>query len=237
MELYIYDKETKELVGTMEAQLDPVRSEKTKKEIYLIPPQTTPFPPLEAGEGKVNTFNEEKGFWELTEDNRGLEVFDKKGNSIILEELGPIPTGYSKTKPFIIQKERTELIAKVNEVYSNAQDEEITVNNFTGNIRARVRLDELMDFMGDNEFGSYDAPDGTSTILTRDEMNYASKYLYVRSLLLSLRKNEIIKEIKAAKSKKQLESVEIDFNVLKETKKLADKTDEEISTYIREKLK
>lgn len=237
MKLYVYNKNTKELVGTIEAQLDQLTSAKLKKEIYLIPPQATPFPPLEAKEGEVNVFNEEKGIWELVEDNRGLEVFDKKGNSVIIEELGAIPSGYSKTKPFIIQKERANLVNQVNLAYSNAQDEDVTIDNFTGNLKARARLVELQDFIGENEFGSYDSPNGTSVILTRDEMKYISKYLYVRSILLSLRKNEILKEVKAAKNKKQIEKIEIDFNVLKETKKLADKTDEEISTHIREKLK
>ena len=95
----------------------------------------------------------------------------------------------------------------------------------------------LSGVIGDNEFGSYDSlPDGTSVILTRSEIEYAAQYIYVRSMLLAIRKNEIMKDIKTAKSKKQLEQINIDFNVLRETKKLASKTDEEISTYIRENL-
>lgn len=237
MKLYVYDKDTKELVGTIEAQLDPLKSAKLKKEVYLIPPYTTPFPPLEVKEGEVNIFDEEKGYWKVIKDNRGVEIFDKKGNSIIWEELKEIPSGYSKTRPFIVQKEKAVLTNKTNIAYENAQNEEVTIGNFVGAISERIHMEGLKQFIGENEFGNYDSPDGTSVILTRADVDYISKYLYIRSLLLSLRKNEIIKEIKAAKSKKQLEKVEINFDVLKETKKLANKTDEEVSTYIREKLK
>ena len=237
MNIYMYDDRTKEYIGSCEAYLDPVASKRLNSDVYLMPPSSTLTPILEATKGTVNVFNEELKAWELIEDNRGLEVFDKKGNSLIISELGPIPAGYSKTKPFILQEERKELLMQTNLKFAEAQAEDVTIDNFVGNIETRVKLIELLNFIGDNEFGSYDSlPDGTSVILTRSEIEYAAKYLYVRSMLLAIRKNEIMKDIKTAKSKKQLEQINIDFNVLRETKKLASKTDEEISTYIRENL-
>ncbi len=236
MKLYVYNKSTKEYLGCEEARLDPLESAKRRLEVYVIPPFTTPIPPQETTDNKVNVFNEATGMWELIEDNRGLEVFDKKGESFIITELGEVPSGYSKSKPFNLQIAKIELITDVNLSYLKAQTEEVTVGDFTGNLESKVHLQDLKNFIGDAEFGAYDVPESNSVILTRETIEFLIKYFYVRSILLAIRKNEIIKKIKSAKSKKQLEAVSINFDVLSETKKIASKTEEEISEYIRKKL-
>lgn len=237
MKLYLYNKETKELLGSAEAHIDPLESIKAGHEIFVIPPFSTPFPPLEAKKGKVNVFNEAKGVWELVEDNRGLEIFDKDGNSKVISELGEIPEGYSKTKKYNIQEEKLKLVEQVNAKYSDAQREAVEVGSVVDNIDARRKLEELKEFIGDNEFGTFNSSNGTPVILNKAEVEYLSKYFYVRSLLLPLRRNEIIKDIRKAKTKEALGKIKIDFDILKETEKLASKSDDALSEYIRKKLK
>ena len=237
MKLYVYDRKTKELIGSVEAHLDPLESIKVNREVYVIPPYCTPFIPLEAGDNKVNVFNTEKGIWELVEDNRGLQVYDKKGTPKIIEELGPVPTGYSKTKKYNLQEEKLKLTDSINVEYAKEYSKQITVGNITDNIDARVKLEELKKFVGDGKFGTYTTSEGTSVILSTDEIGYLSKYFYVRSLLLPIVRNELLKKIKQAKNKAQLEDIIIDFNVEKDTKALAKKSEEEINDFVRDSLK
>ena len=75
------------------------------------------------------------------------------GLSALLEELGEIPSGYSKVRPYIISEEKANLLDKVNLIYIDAQDEDIKIKDFVGNISARTQIEELKRFIGENEFG------------------------------------------------------------------------------------
>ena len=237
MKLYAYDKSTKELIGMMDAHIDPLASMAAQKEIYSIPPFTTPLPPLEGTKGKVNVFNDKKGYWELVEDNRGTVVYDKKGNASVIAVLGPVPEGYATTKKLNLQEEQTLLINELNVAFEKAQSTEVKIKNIVGNIDIRVKLEQLKVFIGEQEFGVLNLSDGTSKIVSKKEIEYASKYFYLRSLFLAIRKNELMKDIKSAKNKSQLEKIKINFNIEKEINGLIKKTDDEISNYIRRKLK
>jgi hypothetical protein len=236
VKLYIYDKVTKEYKGTMDACLDPIKSKRLGREIIVIPPCCTLFPPVESTD-KVNVFNTEKGIWELVEDNRGTLVYNKKNEVFVITELGPIPKEYSKEKHFILQEEKINKNSVVNEKYLKAYSEKIKAGKVMDNIGSLNKLKQLQENMSDETYATYNSTDGVPEILTKDEISYLYKYFYARSLLLPIKREEILKEIKLAKSKAQLEKVKIDFNVEKETETLAKKSIEDIDNYINGKLK
>ena len=81
MNAYKFNKETKEYEGIQEAQLDPIQTEKQKKEIYLLPINSTFEIPPEKEEGKAIVF--ENGNWLLKADFRGKKAYNNEGLLII----------------------------------------------------------------------------------------------------------------------------------------------------------
>lgn len=63
---YMFDENTKEFVGEIETQLDPLESELKGEEIYLLPANSTFTPPLESKEGFKVVFNGDKWIYQKT---------------------------------------------------------------------------------------------------------------------------------------------------------------------------
>lgn len=61
---YMYNRETKEFEAEIEAQIDPLESIKQKKEIYLLPADSTFEPTLEEKEGFKVKWNGSSWFYE-----------------------------------------------------------------------------------------------------------------------------------------------------------------------------
>lgn len=81
MNAYKFNKETKEYEGIQEAQLDPIQTEKQKKEIYLLPINSTFEIPPEKEEGKAIVFENDN--WLLKTDYRGRKAYNNEGLLII----------------------------------------------------------------------------------------------------------------------------------------------------------
>lgn len=90
MNAYKFNKETKEYEGTQEAQLDPIQTEKQKKEIYLLPINSTFEIPPEKQEGKAIVF--ENGNWLLKADFRGKKAYNNEG-LLIIDYIGDLKEG------------------------------------------------------------------------------------------------------------------------------------------------
>ena len=101
MQVYKYDEQTKEYIGTEEALLDPLETEQQEKEVYLLPANATFTAPTEPQEGYVNVWNVTA--WEQLEDNRGVEYWlpeDKFGAPAReMKELGALPEGATFNAP------------------------------------------------------------------------------------------------------------------------------------------
>lgn len=100
MQVYKYDEETKEYLGSEQALINPLESELQGKEIYLLPANAT-FEKPNLQEGFASVFN--NGKWENIEDNRGKEywlntdTFDTPAHT--MKELGAFPAGAVFTAP------------------------------------------------------------------------------------------------------------------------------------------
>ena len=101
MQVYKYDEQTKEYIGTEEALLDPLETEQQEKEVYLLPANAIFTAPTEPQEGYVNVWNVTA--WEQLEDNRGVEYWlpeDKFGAPAReMKELGALPEGATFNAP------------------------------------------------------------------------------------------------------------------------------------------
>lgn len=71
--IYYFDKETKEYIGCDDAMLDPLETEITGKNVYLLPAFGTFKKPLEEKDGHVSVWDGKK--WIYEEDNRNVEYW------------------------------------------------------------------------------------------------------------------------------------------------------------------
>lgn len=101
MNVYKYNEDTKEYIGTEQAMLDPLETKAQGKNIYLLPANATFTAPTEPQDGYVNVWNGTA--WEQVEDNRGVEYWlpDEGYGTPAHEmaELGPLPEGATTTAP------------------------------------------------------------------------------------------------------------------------------------------
>lgn len=126
----MYDEHTKEYIGEVEAQIDPLESELKEEEIYLLPANSTFDEPIEEQEGFKIVFDGEK--WiseEIPQPEK--EVEDKPLTnedveliraSLYRSEVDPLMSEYNRKKIFNLFAEGeeeallAEIEAKVEEI-------------------------------------------------------------------------------------------------------------------------
>ena len=90
MVFYTYDENTKELIGTQNAFIDPLESEKQGKDVYLIPQNGTDKEPPKIEENQAVIFNGDE--WEIVADYRGKTYYIGTEQHE-MKELGDLPNG------------------------------------------------------------------------------------------------------------------------------------------------
>lgn len=235
MNLYRYRKDTKEYIGSIPACIDPLESQLAGEPVYAVLENSTlDEPPME--EGKVPVFNEEKDEWELIEDNRGLIVYNKyTGEPFVIIELGEIPPKYVLEKPVILQELKTEMKKEIVSTYHRERQKKVKVGKVEIAVEDRARLISQAEGLGDDEFFPYG--DEETVFLTKEDIEYIGKYLYLRGILLGFKKDELLRGVNSRKSKIQLGSFLIDFSVDEEIEELMKKTDKEIKKFIESRIK
>ena len=131
MQVYKYDEQTKEYIGTEQALIDPLETELQGKEIYLLPANAT-FEKPNLKDGFASVFN---GKWENIEDNRGKEywldtdTFDTPAHT--MKDLGAFPTGAVFTAP---EKTLEQVKAeKINVLKAERDSKEVEPIEYNGN--------------------------------------------------------------------------------------------------------
>lgn len=105
MKAYLYDRETKELIGELESQLDPLESKKANKEIWLLPADSTFNKPPAEKEGFKIKWN---------------------GDSWVYEEIPVEP----ESEPYVPSiEEKSDLIRRVRNQMIDAFEWRISRNN------------------------------------------------------------------------------------------------------------
>ena len=111
--IYYFDDQN-EYAGSGRAQRDPLESEKTGHDIYLLPPSATFVAPPAKREGYAIVWGGTA--WKQVVDNRGVEYWlpgDSYTDSArVMSELGELPVGATLTRPAkpqeVINAERIE---------------------------------------------------------------------------------------------------------------------------------
>lgn len=111
MLVYHYNEETKEFLYEEEASIDPLETGLKGENVYLLPANATFEKPLEKQDYKAVVFNGSE--WEYIEDYRGQTVWKSYYESMVIEELGAIPDGYSLEQPEMTEEERKALIGEL----------------------------------------------------------------------------------------------------------------------------
>lgn len=94
MQIYNYDKKTKEFISEEVAELDPIGGKS------LIPANATAIKPLSKKDGFVSCFDEKKQIWEYKKDLRGKEFWSKEtGLKIVVNTLDFDTKNYIATPP------------------------------------------------------------------------------------------------------------------------------------------
>jgi hypothetical protein len=221
MRLYKYKNDTKELLGYIEAYLDELETIAQGKEVYVMPPNTTEVEPFQPREGYAVVFNEDK--WEEVEDNRGLKVYNKKGEEYIIEELGAIPSGYSLEKPVTLKESKDEKLKELRSKYNESLEEGI------GKLNVKICEAPELRILLDRYPEEYEVLNYKDTSIKRGDIEKLIKELYIREMLLAKKKGEYVKEIMRAKSIGVVGELELSFNIDKEVKKLIKLSIEDLS--------
>ena len=214
MQVYKFDEQTKEYMGTEAAMLDPLESQQQGKEIYLLPANATFIAPA-LQEGYVSVFKE--GAWKNLEDNRGKEYWlpeDKYGAPAReMKELGPLPEGATLTAP-----ERTleeVKAAKIAELKTERDSREVEPIEYGGNLydydsKARDRISAAivaLDLQGANADIAWTTADNQDVSVTAADLRAIVAAVAVRSNALHVKYRKAKAQVEAAGSADEVNAV------------------------------
>lgn len=186
MQVYKYDEQTKEYIGTEQALIDPLETELQGKTIYLLPANAT-FENPNLQDGFASVWNGTQ--WENIEDNRGKEYWldaDTFGTPAkTMKELGAFPAGAVFTAPAkTIDELKTD---KINEFKNIRDTEEVKPIAYNGNLfdfddKARDRINSAiiaLDIAGQSI--EWTTADNADTQVTATDLKMIIAAVAVRS--------------------------------------------------------
>lgn len=196
MQVYKYDEQTKEYIGTEQALINPLESELQGKEIYLLPANAT-FEKPNLQDGFASVFNGTQ--WENIEDNRGKEYWlgtDTFGTPAhTMKDLGAFPANAVFTAPV---KNIDELKAdKINEFKNIRDTEEVKPIAYNGNLfdydeKARDRINSAitaLDISGQSI--EWTTADNTNVAVTAQDLRNIIAAVALRSNALHVKYREL----------------------------------------------
>lgn len=211
---YLYDEKTKEYKSEVNAQLDPLESEKAGKDIYLLPANATWDKPTPK-DGCVAVWNGET--WEQVEDHRKQEYWlpeDKYGAPAReMKELGPLPEGATLKAP-----ERTLDEVKADKVQSlkterdNREVEPITYNgnSYDYDDKARKRINAAiiaLDVQGADASIDWTTADNADVKVTANDLRMVIAMVANRSNALHIAYREAKAKVEQATSVAEVETI------------------------------
>ena len=185
---YLYDEKTKEYKSEVNAQLDPLESEKAGKEIYLLPANATWYKPA-IKDGCVPVWNGET--WDAVEDNRKKEYWlpkDKYGAPAReMKELGPLPEGATLTAPErTLDEVKTDKVQRLKAERDSKEVEPITYNgnSYDYDDKARERINAAiiaLDVQGADASIDWTTADNADVKITANDLRMVIAMVAQRS--------------------------------------------------------
>ena len=221
MIFYIYDEKTKELIGTQNAFIDPLESEKQGKDVYLIPQNGTDKEPPKTEKNQAVIFNGDE--WEVVADYRG-EIYYIGTEQHEMKELGDLPKGatFEPVKPKkTLDELKSEKLSELTTLCHNFDDK--LVNNdmyaisslgfkVNADIRSQNNLKGLISVNADTvNFIDYN---NEIHKLTQKDLNTLLIECSKNSENLYTQKWAYVEKIKACKTLKELEKINFNFVML-----------------------
>lgn len=212
MQVYKYDEQTKEYIGTEQALINPLESELQGKGIYLLPANATFAIPV-LKDGFASVWNGEQ--WENIEDNRGKEYWldtDTFGTPAkTMKELGAFPAGAVFTAP---AKTIDELKAdKILEFKSIRDAEEVKPISYQGynfdyDNKARDRISAAIIALDVSKGQiAWTTADNTEVMLNADDLRGVVAAVAIRSNDLHIKYRELKEQVLACTTKDAVEKI------------------------------
>ena len=220
MNVYKYNEETKEYIGTETALLDPLETKVQGKNIYLLPANATFTAPTEPQESCVNVWNGKS--WEQVEDNRGVEYWlpeDKYGAPAReMKKLGTLPEGATLTPPEQTLDEVKVIKKSVLKAERNQKEVlpiEYNGNSFDYDDKARDRINAAiiaLDMAGEGATLQWTTADNTNATVTAQDLRNIIAAVAMRSNTLHEQYRTAKEAVNAAETKEEVEAVTLEGN-------------------------
>ena len=211
MQVYKYDEKTKEYIGTEQALIDPLETEKQGKEIYLLPANAT-FEKPNLQEGFASVWNDK---WENIEDNRGKEYWldtDTFGTPAkTMKDLGAFPANAVFTAPAktLEQLKQDKILA----LKTIRDTEEVKPIVYKGNLfdfddKARDRINSAIIALSiTGQSIEWTTANNTNVLVTADDLRSVIAAVALRSNKLHNAYRTAKEKVLEATTKEEVEQV------------------------------
>ena len=221
MIFYTYDEKTKEYTGTQNAFIDPLETKKQGKNVYLVPANATDKKPLETKENQAVIFNGSE--WEIIADYRnktyyiGTEQHEMK-------ELGDLPKGATfepvepeKTLDELKSEKLSELTSITSKFDNQLVNTDMIIKSSLGfsinaDLRSQFNIRRLISI--GTEPVSFIVADNTTVDLSLAQLNILINECEENMQHLFDLKQSYKKQITDAKTKEELDTIKIKFEML-----------------------
>ena len=214
MQVYKYDEQTKEYIGTEQALIDPLETELQGKTIYLLPANAT-FENPNLQDGFASVFDGTQ--WENIEDNRGKEYWldtDTFGTPAkTMKDLGAFPANAVFTAPAKTLDELKQ--DKILELKTIRDNEEVKSIAYNGNLfdfddKARERINAAiiaLELQGEGATIDWTTADNADTPVTATDLKMIIAAVAVRSNKLHTAYRTAKEKVLEATTKEEVEAV------------------------------
>lgn len=212
MQVYKYDEQTKEYIGTEQALIDPLETELQGKTIYLLPANAT-FEKPNLQEGFASVWNDK---WENIEDNRGKEYWldtDAFGTPAkTMKDLGAFPAGAVFTAPAkTIEQLKQDKLLEFKSIRDNEEVKPISYQGyrFDYDSKARDRINAAIIALDVSKGQiAWTTADNTEVMVNADDLRGVIAAVAMRSNELHVKYRQLKEQVEACTTKEQLEKIE-----------------------------
>lgn len=214
---YLYNEKTKEYQSEVNAQFDPLESEKAGKDIYLLPANATWDKPA-VKDGCVPVWNGEA--WDVVEDNRKKEYWlpgDQYGTPAReMKELGPLPEGATLTAPErTLDEVKTDKVQSLKAERDSKEVEPIVYQgySFDYDAKARDRISAAivaLEVAGASTTLTWTTADNQDVKVTASDLRGIIAQVAVRSDKLHTAYRKAKEKVETATTREEVENVALE---------------------------
>lgn len=220
MIFYIYDEKTKEYIGTQNAFIDPLKTKKQGKKVYLVPANATDKKPLETKENQAVIFNGDE--WEVVADYRGKTYYIGTEQHE-MKELGDLPKGatFEPVEPEkTLDELKTEKLSQLTTITSKFDNQLVNTDmiiksslgfSINADLRSQLNIRCLLSI--GTEPVSFIIADNTTVDLSLVQLNILISECEENMQYIFDLKQSYKKQIADATTKEELDAIDLQFTM------------------------